>query len=129
MTYHSSGGAVKPSKKNGMLLVKRVEHEQKFSKDIFQKRVCLSIKIVAYLMLSCLKQKVLIQTRNLCFVIRNLSIVKIIAMDLLTALNTRIIPDSGSGFATTVANATMKDWLKAKAYGWMKMKKKKKESG
>jgi hypothetical protein len=47
-------------------------------------------------------------------------IARTIAPGLITALNTRIILDSASGFATTVASATMKDCLKAKTYILMK---------
>jgi hypothetical protein len=43
-----------------------------------------------------------------------------IAPGLITALNTIIILDSVSGFATTVASATIKDCLKAKIYILMK---------
>jgi hypothetical protein len=42
--------------------------------------------------------------------------------DFPTALNTSIILDSVSGFATTVANAIINDYLKAKTYILMKIK-------
>jgi hypothetical protein len=63
--------------------------------------------------------------KNRCFAIHVFWIARTIAPDLLTAWNTRIILDSASGFATTVASATIKDCLKAKVYMLMKMKKKK----
>ena len=64
--------------------------------------------------------------KNRCFAIHVFWIARTIAPDLLTALNTRIILDSVSGFATTVASATMKDCLKAKIYILMKKRGQKK---
>jgi len=58
--------------------------------------------------------------QNRCFAIHVFWIARTIAPGLLTALNTNIILDSASGFATTVASATMKDCLKAKIYILMK---------
>jgi hypothetical protein len=70
------------------------------------------------------KQKAPFPTLNRCSVTHVFWIARMNVADLVIALNTRMILDSDSGFATIAPSATINDCLKAKTYILMKIKKK-----